>query len=148
MTAPSLDRQFDTLSERYGISTARLKAVYFRGVREFWSSDFGFGTASMYGLARVQRYVNGDATQDVDLRDDSTVVACASPSSFEFTLDSDCVLNAVYADGSTISRLFAPGQTEAIQVDDGEIIVTGSLDSSRWLYRLDLQTGDSSFALE
>lgn len=138
--SPSLDEQFDNQAHKCGISAAKLKAIYLRGVNDFINSDIELGSATMWGLARVQRFINGDTSLDADL------VGCAVDPiidpGVEISLDSGAILaDVLYASGEETAALFSPGEVLAIRLEDSTLLVEGILDGAPWQYALDTQTG-------
>lgn len=154
-TSPmGLDQQFREKSEQYGISLAKLKTVYFRGVDEYHSSDFDLGTPTMWGLARVQRFIDSMTTdapmlsdQDLVSTDEVTTVDCG----IDICVDASALIaDVVYGDGSQTASMFAPAQVLCIAFEDDIITVDGMLDNEAWRYSLstisgyqNLQIGDT-----
>ena len=146
-TTSNLDEQFEELAATHGLSTARLKTVYFRGVEEFFTSELNFGSASMYGLARVQRFVQGDETLDQDLTAVDPEVL--PDDGMEFTIDSALVISdLVYASGENIAAQFAPGQVTGMSMNDDTLYVEGTIGTAEWNYTLDFATGEHSFKVQ
>lgn len=146
LSGTSLDRQFEELAHKHDISATRLKAVYFRGVEEFLDSDMTFGSATMYGLARVQRFINGNDTTDADLREQHIY----SEVSAGIDLSDDNMFwlpDVLYASGASVAELFRPGQVTAITVSDDAFHVDGVLGDLRWSYALDTVSGDVNFSV-
>lgn len=150
----SLEKQFLEQSHRHDISVARLKTVYFRGVNEFQQNGLEMGSASMWGLVRVQKYINAVKTGDIGLTDDkdlctvSEAVEQPVDMGIELNVNSNAlVMNVIYGDGTDIAGFFKPGVVESYIVEDSLLIVCGTLNDEHWRYRLDTRTGahDMSF---
>lgn len=146
--ANSLDAQFESLSTQHSLSVAKLKTVYFRGIDDFLASDIGFGSATMYGLARVQRFITErGATIDSDLLAQDGEET-APENGFELVFDSELYLMDIYYDnGLRIAELFEPGVTTGIAATEHGIVVDGILGSIEWHYELDTRTGRFSFTI-
>lgn len=145
LASTSLDRQFEELAEKHDISAARLKAVYFRGVEEYMSSDMTFGSATMYGLARVQRFIN-DQTLDSDLCEihdysEARGGIDLSEEALEF------IINVLYSSGEAVVDQFRPGQVTAITVLEDGLVVDGVLGDQTWSYTLNTSSGDDNFVV-
>lgn len=140
-----LDQQFEELSEKHDISTARLKAVYFRGVEEYMSSDMTVGSATMYGLARVQRFLK-DPTLDADLS--GAHEYHEDLSGLDINEESmQMMFSVLYGTGDDIARQFHPGQVTGITVLDDAIQIDGVLGDDNWSYTLNTTSGASEFGV-
>ena len=148
-----LDRQLELKSIECGISLAKLKTVYFRGVDEYHAAEYDMGTPSMWGLARVQRFVNG-VTSGAPLTDDQDLVTSeryeSNPSDgIDIAIDaSDILTDFLYSSGDALAQKFAPGEVNEIRLEDEVIYVTGTLDERPWVYTLNTVTGEHQLAME
>lgn len=143
----TLDEQIGQLAQKCGASEAQLKTVYLRGVNDFLESDITYGSATMYGLARVQRFIKErGAVVDTDL------VETEQP---EGETDHGIELSAgmffspdiIYASGQQVAKLFEPGEVIAMTLTDNVLRVHGELGSLRWLYELNTHNGRTSFTV-
>lgn len=146
LSGTSLDQQFDELAEKHSISATRLKAVYFRGVTEFIGGDMTFGSATMYGLARVQRFIK-DQTLDADLCE--THEYSEAPSGIDLSEEAlEFLLNILYSSGDVVVDQFRPGQVTAITVLEDGLVVNGVLGDQTWTYTLNTTSGDHNFSVQ
>ena len=143
----TLDEQIEQLAQNNGISVAQLKTVYLRGVNDFLESQITYGSATMYGLARAQRFINErGSVVDGDLveTDDHTT-----------ELDHGIELSAgmffspdiVYASGQQVAALFAPGVVTSIALHDDSLRVNGELGALKWSYVLETVSGVECFTV-
>lgn len=145
----TLDKQFEEQSHKTGISLARLKCVYFRGVDEFQMSDTELGNASMWGLVRVQKYINAVQAGDMSLTDDSDLypsvvdtVQHTADAGLTLSVDACSVVkDLVYGDGHRIADMFHPGHVTSMSLVENVVTVSGTLGADSWLYTLDTVSG-------
>jgi hypothetical protein len=140
LTHMSLDQRFKEKSVQCGIGVAKLKAVYFRGVEEFQSSDFDMGTPMMWGLARVQRFINCVQT-GAPMQSDTDLLATANEIAADCGIDISVDAGAVLAD-----VLYSSGSQ--IRVEDDIITVDGTIDGTGWSYSLDTISGEHDLFVE
>lgn len=143
----TLDQQLEHLAEKHDIGIAQLKTVYLRGVDAFVASDITYGSATMYGLARVQRFINErGAVVDSDLtpQEELLEVDCG----IELTAGQFFLPDIIYASGEKIATLFAPGIVTALAVTDDALLVAGELGQLNWEYQLDTRTGATYFDVQ
>ncbi len=145
------DTELAIQSQETGISIARLKAVYLRGVEEFRSTENATGTANLYGCARVQRFING-VLQGSPPKCDADLVGSAQTPQAAQGVDV-CVeaqsmfTDIIYDNASMLSQLFYPAQVTAVNIEDDRIILRGVLDGEDWTYELNTASGDHTLAL-
>jgi hypothetical protein len=144
--AQSLDAEFERLSQTYDIGVAKLKAVYLRGVKEFTSSQDAQGSPTMYGLARVQRFVNAATNAHVSCPDDDLMDKLPEiqvDQGLDIAVDAGALVqDVVYSYGSRVAQIFHPGVVRAIGINDTTLWVLGILDGIDWAYELDMMSGD------
>lgn len=135
----SLDAQFEEYAESVGVSSAKLKAVYLRGVAEYNESSSDFGNAVVWGMARVQRFMSGMCDEDLISQEPPAILADCG---IELSNDSGVIIaDVLYGDGSAISRIFDPGEVQSAYLEDNMLYVMGSLDGKTWRYTLDCSSG-------
>lgn len=150
-THTSLEKQFSEQSAKYGISIARLKCVYMRGIEDYKNQDIDMGSASMWGLVRVQKYINAVKSGDHSITDDqdlfeSAVCASSSGDGLELNIDaSNIIADVVYGTGKSISSIFYPGTVEFVSVSDDALHVFGRLNDEYWRYDLNMVDGRHEF---
>lgn len=142
----SLDQQFEEKSQQCGISVAKLKTVYFRGVEEYHALHHDMGTPMMWGLARVQRFINC-ITRGLPLTNDDDLLATkaslTADCGIDIAVDASAVLSDVlYSTGAQTAAMFQPGDVQSILVEDDIITVDGTLDGKVWSYSLDTISGE------
>ncbi len=144
----SLDRQIEYLAEEHKLSSVQLKTVYLRGVEDFVSGDVTYGSATMYGLARVQRFINERGTIiDTDLvsSDPESLLDCG----IEISSESFFSPEVLYTSGEKMADLFKPGVVTCITVeDDAWLTIDGELGNIQWQYQLNTSTGAHSFEIQ
>lgn len=146
-TGPSLDQQLEHLAEQHGISETQLKTVYLRGVDTFFTDDVTYGSAAMYGLARVQRFISERGSSiDTDLI--ATAPRAAVSTGVDLSEDAFFVSDILYSTGSDLARVFDPGTVSSITLEDDVMRVDGELGSLRWVYRLDTASGEHEFVIQ
>jgi hypothetical protein len=142
----SLEAELERLSETYDIGVAKLKAVYLRGVNEFTSSQDAQGSPTMYGLARVQRFVNAVTNVHVTCPDDDLMEKLPQinvDQGLDIAIDAGALVqDVVYAYGSRVAEIFRPGVVRAVGINDTTLWVLGVLDGMDWAYELDMMSGD------
>lgn len=149
----SLDQQFEEKAKQHDISVAKLKTVYFRGVEEYQDSGFDMGTPTMWGLARVQRFINAVSCgapldMDADLLEVNNPAATVDPG-IDIVIDPNAILaDVLYASGEKTAEMFEPADVYSISFEDGVIEVGGSLDGRPWAYTLDTVSGEHNLSLE
>lgn len=142
-----LEKHFQEHSARLGVSVARLKCVYFRGIEEFRSKEMEFGSPSMWGFLRVQKYLNALKAGDLSTCDDSDLQpgvreqTVEPETGIELFVDSNVVTDITFGNMDEIAHMFYPGTVYAAWVDDSSVYVEGSIGHDKWLYTLDLPTG-------
>jgi hypothetical protein len=138
----SLDAQFEEYARQHNVSSAKLKAVYLRGVAEYNQSSADFGNAMVWGMARVQRFLSGSCDEDLCTQDPPAVLTDLG---IELTADSGAIIaDVLYGDGRVIARIFDPGVVTSMQVDEHNLTVEGELDGRPWRYELDCFNGSHS----
>lgn len=138
----SLDAQFEEYAKQHNVSSAKLKAVYLRGVAEYNQSSADFGNAVVWGMARVQRFLDGSCDEDLCTQDPPAVLTDLG---IELTADSGAIIaDVLYGDGSVIARIFDPGVVISMEVDEHNLTVNGELDGKLWHYKLDCFSGNHS----
>lgn len=144
----TLDEQIAQLATVNDISVAQLKTVYLRGVNDFLDSDITYGSATMYGLARVQRFIKErGAVVDSDLLGIENE-SSAADYGIELEAGSFFSPDVVYAAGTNVAALFEPGEVDSITITEHpHIVVTGTIDSLRWQYSLDGRSGEHFFVV-
>ena len=143
----TLDQQIKHLAEYHDVSHAQLKTVYLRGVDDFLNSDITYGSATMYGLARVQRFINErGAVIDSDLT--PTASYTAPDHGIELASGMYFSPDVIYSSGEKVASLFSPGVVTGITVTDDHIHVVGDLGSLNWSYELNTMTGEHSFKIQ
>ena len=148
---PDIDDLIAAQASAAGVSAAKLRCVYSRGVRD--CVEAGLDAApGLAGLARAQRFVSALAAGNPRLTPDADLLPGADLGSEEAPgLDVPsgeawpAIRELVYGDGSALSAAFAPGVVESAALVDGEAQVAGSLDGAPWAWSLDLSTGESRF---
>jgi hypothetical protein len=144
----SLDQQLERLADQHHISTTQLKTVYMRGVNEFVTSDVTYGSATMYGLARVQRFINErGAIIDTDLVPESNDVVSIDPG-VELSSDSFFSPDVFYSSGKSVAELFYPGVVTSMTVSEEQFEVYGEFGEITWCYVLDINTGEHLFRVQ
>lgn len=138
-----------------GVSTAKLKAIYARGVKECIEQGYD-GSPSIYGMARVQRFVIATHTGNYRLTPDGdfapSKIETQEPVSYEMTADTingwSLIYDVMSADGTRVAEAFPPGSVEQTiyDKDTHELSVLGTHDDVQWLCTLNLSTGESAFA--
>ena len=144
----TLDEQIEQLAGKFNVSEAQLKTVYLRGVNDFLSSDITYGSATMYGLARVQRFISErGAVLDSDLLEvDESIIE--TDCGIELTAGMFFSPDIIYASGKQVAALFEPGIVTSITVADDFLHVNGELGQLRWNYQLDTDTGAHSLTIQ
>lgn len=143
----TLDQQIEQLAQKCDASVAQLKTVYLRGVNDFLESDITYGSATMYGLARVQRFINErGAVLDSDLVE---VEESANEVDHGIELSAGMFFSpdVMYASGNQVAELFKPGEVTNMTVGDEYLHVSGTLGPLQWSYELDTVNGHCSFAV-
>lgn len=142
----SLDHQLDVLAAEHGISAVQLKTVYLRGVDDFITGDIAYGSATMYGLARVQRFINerGEVI-DTDLVEvDPTAVL---DTGIVVSEDEVFLPDVIYAAGERTAALFAPGTVTQILQGTQKLYVFGEISGMEWMYTLDTHSGEHTIEI-
>ena len=135
----SLDAQFEEYARTMGVSSAKLKAVYLRGVAEYNESSSDFGNAVVWGMARVQRFMDGACDEDLMSQEAPAVLADCG---IELSQGSGVIIaDVLYGDGSAIARIFHPGEVLQVQLEDHMLYIMGNLDEKTWRYALDCSSG-------
>lgn len=152
-TSTSLDEEFTSRALETGISVNKLKAVYFRGVDAFYLSSSDAGTPTMWGLARVQRFINAVTRGDNFYEDSDLNTGAASVDTSDrgvtIAIDaSELVSDVLYRSGANTAAMFYPGVVDNITLEDCTIIIAGTLDDQVWQYELDTISGDHNFFIE
>lgn len=132
----SLDDQFESYAEQFGISVVKLKTVFFRGVQEYEQSDADFGNAAVWGMARVQRFINGSCDEDLlpevnDVEQDPGL---------EVTEESVGIVSKFLY--GNLDQIFSPGRVVHVEFCDDTMHVLGTLDEDQWRYEINLTTGE------
>lgn len=148
----SLDAQFEQQSQQCGIGVAKLKVVYFRGVREFVNSDMTLGSAMIWGLARVQRFINAVTSEQAPELDGDLIgshVNAMSDPGIELSSDHGSFLTDIlYASGEETAELFRPGIVSSMQIEEQLLTVEGTLDGREWVYALDTVSGQHTLHMQ
>lgn len=143
----TLDQQIEQLAQSCDASEAQLKTVYLRGVNDFLESDITYGSATMYGLARVQRFIKErGAILDADLVE-TELAPPETDCGIELAAGAFFSPDIVYASGQEVARLFKPGEVTAMTLTDNVLHVQGSLGALHWSYELNTTTGQHSFTV-
>lgn len=142
----SLDHQLSILAAEHDVSAVQLKTVYLRGVDDFINGDIAYGSATMYGLARVQRFINErGAVIDADLvAVDPTAVL---DTGIVVSEDSVFIPDVIYAAGEKTAALFSPGTVTQILQGTEKLYVFGEISGLEWMYTLDVHNGEHSFEI-
>lgn len=155
MEIMDIDAELEAQAVRAGVSTAKLKCVYARGVRDCVASGAELPPMTA-GIIRVERFIrameagNPRLTDDADMLvsparpmlDDAPALEVASDEAW------DVIARVLYGDGDQLAALFSPGTvTDAIIEDDTALVVLGFLGADEWSYRLDLVTGEAAFSM-
>lgn len=144
----TLDDQIEHLAQSSGVSEAQLKTVYLRGVNDFLDSDITYGSATMYGLARVQRFIaERGAVIDSDLTETDAYEA-QNDHGIELSAGMFFSPDIVYASGQQVAKLFEPGEVTSMTLSDDLLQISGELGALQWNYVLDIITGHTSFAVQ
>lgn len=144
----TLDEQIEVLARNNSLSTTQLKTVYLRGVEDFLSSEITYGSATMYGLARVQRFINErGAVVDSDLSETSEEVQ-HTDHGIELVAGMFFSPDIVYSSGHQVAELFKPGEVTNMTISDEYLCVSGLLGSMQWTYMLNTVNGVTSFTVQ
>lgn len=147
MMKNTLDAQIKLIAEKSGLSETQLKTVYLRGVNSYVDSDVATGSATMYGLARVMRFINErGAVIDTDLVEVDAQTA-GLDHGFELSAGAFFSPDVMYASGREVAAMFEPGVVTSITVSLDVILVAGYLDELQWEYALDTASGATSFTV-
>jgi hypothetical protein len=146
-TKYTLDEQIKFIAKKSGLSEAQLKTVYLRGVNNYVESDVTTGSATMYGLARVMRFINErGAIIDTDLVEVDAKIE-EYDHGFELSAGAFFSPDVVYASGKEFAAIFEPGVVTSITVSSDFVLVAGYLSDLEWEYALDTVTGASSLTV-
>jgi hypothetical protein len=144
----TLDEQIQHLADKCDISEAQLKTVYLRGVNDFLESDITYGSATMYGLARVQRFISErGAVLDSDLLEVENSVT-SQDCGIELAAGMFFSPDIVYASGQQVAALFEPGEVTNMTIGDAYLCVSGLLGPLQWSYVLDTVNGRTEFTVQ
>lgn len=144
----TLDEQIEQLAQNNDLSEAQLKTVYLRGVNDFLDGQITYGSATMYGLARVQRFIKERGEY---LDSDLCAVAGEAPGpdhGIELSAGIFFSPDIMYASGQQVADLFKPGTVTSLTVTDDALHVSGDLGPLTWQYKLDTLTGRERFAVQ
>lgn len=145
-------------SKLLSVSEAKLRCVYLRGIRE--CSEGGLeGSPTMYGMARMQRFVsasqgnNTRLTEDYDLLDKTVefeTVTDESTYNETAMMNLELVMSLLQDDGKEVAKIFSPAITHSYCYDEDEqsVNVFGDLDGKEWEYTLHLETGETNFSIQ
>lgn len=144
----TLDQQIEQLAQKCDASVAQLKTVYLRGVNDFLESDITYGSATMHGLARVQRFIKErGAVLDADLVEIEEAPAEADHG-IELSAGMFFSPDIMYASGNQVAELFKPGEVTNMTVGDEYLRVSGVLGPQQWTYVLNTVNGHCSFKIQ
>ncbi len=155
MEPSDIEDSLAQLSNTLGVSTAKLRAIYSRGVNECLEQGYD-GAPSTYGLARVQRFAvatqsgNFRLTPDQDFAPKS--LENSDTISYEITADSEngwaLIYDVMSADGRKVAEEFPPGSIDQTiyDTDTHELSVLGTHNEVQWFCTLNLSTGETSFS--
>lgn len=137
-----------------GVSPSKLKAIYARGIKECIEQGYD-GSPSIYGMARVQRFVVATQTGNYRLTPDSEFAPQKNLEqevvSYEITDDTlngwSLVYDVMSAEGTKIAEMFPEGSIEqtVYDKDTTEMSVLGNHNGVQWSCTLNLSTGESNF---
>ena len=137
-----------------GVSVAKLKAIYARGVKECIDQGYD-GSPSIYGMARVQRFVVATQSGNYRLTPDSDFAPSKIENqelvSYEITAKNingwDLIYDMMSANGAKVADTFPPGSVEQTiyDKDTHDLSVLGTHDDVQWVCTLNLSTGESAF---
>lgn len=145
MNSTELENQLDHQAEALGVSGAKLRTIYRRGVETCVSE--GYPESPMFhGLARVQRYMLAHRTQnsrytlDTDLlpRDYSDI-----PKTLPQVVETEGEWPAIYdlLNNNKISLYFGHEVSDVSYDSDTKVLQVSGLD---WSYTYDFISGDSN----
>lgn len=152
-----LDGQIRRYAERLGVSDAKLKAVYLRGVRDFKATELDLGTAGMWGLARLQRFITACNNTNPDLTEDSDLLYDEVPDEVvDFDLGMELsleggqkALEILRATPAELSTIFHPGEPTSMEFDQATntLTVQGRIGPDYWTYTLNAETARETLEL-
>ena len=154
MNSNDIEKNIHDHANALGVSPAKLKAIYARGVKECMEQGYD-GPPSIYGLARVQRFVVASQTGNYRITPDAefapTTAIEHKASSYEITDSSingwDLIYDVMSEDGKRLAEMFPPGSVEqtVYDKDTEELAVLGTHNKVQWSCTLNLSTGESTF---
>lgn len=113
------------------------------------------GPPSIYGLARVQRFVMATKTNNLRLTLDAEfapqVLVDSVETNYEITDDTangwTLIYDVMSASGDKVAKVFPPGSVEqtVYDTDTQELSVLGTHNEVQWSCTLNLSTGESTF---
>lgn len=155
MTPDEIEASLTQFADALGVSTAKLRAIYCRGVKGCLEEGYP-GLPATYGMARVQRFSlalqsnNCRMTPDSDLFPGSETPA-GDDRSYEIsdalTSSWPLIFDALSANGTGLAASFPPESIEEVVYDEDstELAVSGTHGSVQWSCTLNLTTGEHDF---
>ncbi len=125
------------IANAHSLDVTQLKVIYFRGVAEFVTNPQGAGPPSLFGLARVHRFlIERGETIDCDLVSPQIENLGPSDTGYVITENTPHVPDVMYSNAESIVQAFEPATVESVEVDSEQITVTGFLGDVSWRYTL------------
>jgi hypothetical protein len=155
MTPDEIESNLHQYAEALGVSTAKLRAIYTRGVTDCMEEGYP-GLPSTYGLARVQRFTlalqsnNCRMTPDADLFP-GTSTAEGDDRSYEIsdalTSSWPLIFDTLSHNGSALQGTFPAESIEEVVYDEDTtaLAVSGTHGGVQWSCTLNLTTGEHDF---
>ena len=150
MDHEAIEAELAEQAKKAGVSVAKLRCIYTRGVSECVSVGSG-SPALLHGIVRVERYLNAIRKGDHRLTMDSDLLPTqlleisddtSHPLEMGDELSWPLVASVVYSDCSMIAEAFKPWRVLAVTLeDDCRLIVHGERSTGPWEWSVNLTEG-------
>ena len=152
MEPKDIEDTLEDLATQLSVSTAKLRAIYARGVDECLEQGYE-GAPYTYGLARVQRFATALDTRNPRLTADTDFLPRTQtdfePTHYVVSEDTLVSWGLIYdmmsAEGHMLEASFPVGSiTQTVyDTDKNEITVLGNYDDVQWTCVLNLVSGEN-----
>ena len=155
MTPDEIEKNLTQYAAALGISAAKLRAIYTRGVTACLEEGHP-GTPATYGMARVQRFALATQSGNCRMTPDADLFPAADTpegdqQSYEIsdalTSSWPLIFDTLSHNGSSLAATFPPESIEEVVYDEDltELAVSGTHYSVQWSCTLNLTTGEHTF---